>query len=116
MDNNQKELEGHFKSNESMLKPWVEHGDNSETDLTVDLHFYASKKQHMENLCRELEVDDLTYRVKQTKTLLFLKGWEIETSIAQKWTLPLLQAKTGRMFLMSKQTGASLEGCGALLP
>jgi hypothetical protein len=116
MENNQKELEGHFKRNENMWKLWVEHGVNSETELTVDFHFYASKKQDMENLCRELEADDLTYKVKQTKTLLFLKGWEIETSIVQKWTLSLLQAKTGRMFLMSLQTGASLEGCGALLP
>ena len=116
MENNEKELNGHFKRNESMWKIWEEHGISSDTEFTVNFHFYASKKNNMENLSKELEADNLKYRVNETKTFFFFKGWEIEADIIQRWTLPLLQAKTCRMLLMSKQTGVSLEGCGALMP
>jgi hypothetical protein len=40
----------------------------------------------------------------------------LEANIKQKWTLPILQAKMGRLFLMAQQVGVSLEGCGAIMP
>lgn len=116
MENNNKELQGHFSRNESMWKIWEEHGINSETDFIVNFHFYSANKRNMESLCSELKSDEIEFKVKETKTLLFLKGWEITADIQKKWTLPELQGKTGNLFIMSKQTGVSLEGCGALMP
>ena len=66
-------------------------------------------------LCQELESDEIIFRVKETRTLIFLKGWTIEADINQKWSLPLLHANMGRLLLMARQTGVSLEGCGAFM-
>jgi hypothetical protein len=115
MDND-KELQAHFDRNEKMWTIWQEYGVDSETDLTINFHFYATKKKNMEFLCGELESDNIEFDIKETKTLIFLKGWEITANIKKKWTLPELQGKTGNLFIMSKQTGVSLEGCGALMP
>jgi hypothetical protein len=113
---NSTELEGHFRRNESMWKIWQEHGVNPETELTINFHFYSAKKENMELLCDELKFDNIDFEVTQTRTFIFLKGWEITANIQKKWTLPELQGKTGNLFIMSKQTGVSLEGCGALMP
>jgi hypothetical protein len=116
MGNNNSELEGHFSRNEIMWKIWEERGVDSETELIVNFHFYAGKKKNMELLCVELEKDHIDFKVRETRTLIFLRGWEITADIKNKWTLPELQGKTGNLFIMSKQTGVSLEGCGALMP
>jgi hypothetical protein len=116
METNKERLEAHFKRNEFMWNLWVKNGVTADTELTVNFQFYASNKKNMENLTLKLENDGLKYNVRQTKTMLFLKGWEIDTQVKQKWTLGLLQAKTNRMFLMAVQVGVSLDGCGALLP
>ncbi|MBS7230201.1 ribonuclease E inhibitor RraB [Flavobacterium psychroterrae] len=110
------ELLQHFDRNEKMWEIWEQKGVNSETELTVNFHFYAVKKDRMQLLTQELESDEIVFRVKETRTLLFFKGWQIEADIKQKWDLILLQAKMGRMFLMAEQTGVSLEGCGAVMP
>ena len=115
MDNNKIEMQGHLDRNEKVWKLWGEYGVNPNTELTVNFHFYASKKQNMDLLCKELSDADIIYRVRQTRTLIFLKGWKIEADITKKWTLPELQGKTGYMFVLSKQVGVSLEGGGALI-
>lgn len=116
MTDKNSELQKHFDRNEKMWQIWEESGVTSETELTVNFHFYAGKKIAMQSIRQELEADDLVFRMKETRTLLFLKGWEIEVDIKQKWSLPLLQAKTGSMYMMAAQTGTSLEGCGAFMP
>lgn len=116
MEDNKKDLQAHFDRNEKMWVLWEQRGVTSETELTVNFHFYATKKNNMLFLCRELEDDEMPFRVKETRTFIFLKGWEIEADIKQKWDLTLLQAKMGRLFLMALQTGTSLEGCGAFMP
>lgn len=114
--NNSSELQAHFDRNEKMWAIWQERGVNSETELTVNFHFYAAKKKNMELLCAELKSDNIEFRVEETRTLVFLKGWKITADIKRKWTLPELQGKTGNLFILSKQTGVSLEGCGAFMP
>jgi len=116
MNSNTKELQDHLNRNEKMWAIWKQYGVDSETELTINFHFYATKKENMELLCGELESENIQYDVKETKTLFFLKGWEINANIKKKWTLPELQGKTGNLFIMSKQTEVSLEGCGALMP
>ncbi|OXA96090.1 ribonuclease E inhibitor RraB [Flavobacterium hercynium] len=113
MDN---ELQEHLERNEQMWKIWEERGVNSETELTVNFHFYAAKKDRMQLLVDELKAEEMVFRVKETRTLLFFKGWQIETDITQKWSLPLLQAKMGWMLVLARQTDVSLEGCGAVMP
>jgi len=95
---------------------WENYGFKPNTELTVNFHFYATKKHNMELLCNELKGDNIPFRVNETKTLFFFKGWEIEADVTKKWTLAELQGKTGNMFVMSIQTGVSLEGCGAFIP
>lgn len=114
--NNSSELQAHFDRNKKMWEIWQERGVNSETELTVNFHFYATKKKNMELLCAELKSDNIEFRVEETRTFIFLKGWKITADIKKKWTLPELQGKTGNLFIMSKQTGVSLEGCGAFMP
>lgn len=113
---NKSELNAHFRRNENMWQIWEQNGIDSKTEFIVNFHFYSPKKENMEFLCEELSNDDIPNRVKETRTLIFLKGWKIEADISKKWTLPELQAKTGGMFVLSQQTGVSLEGCGALMP
>lgn len=116
MENNNSEMQGHMTRNESMWNIWKEHGVNSETELTVNFHFYSASKQKMELLCEVLQSENIVFDVKVTRTLIFLKGWEISADITKKWTLPELQAQTGNFYIMSKQVGVSLEGCGAKMP
>ena len=115
MANNQVEMQGHLDRNEKVWEIWEQHGVNPSTKLTVNFHFYASNKQNMDLLCKELADADIIYRVTQTRTLIFLKGWKIEADITQTWTLAELQGKTGYMFVLSKQVGVTLEGLGALI-
>ena len=116
MENNNKEMEAHFKRNAEMWKIWEQNGINSETELNVNFHFYSSKKNNMELLCKELKEDNIEFNVKETRTLIFLKGWQITADIKKKWSLPELQGKMGNLFILSKQVGVSLEGCGAFMP
>ena len=113
---NKSEINAHFKRNERLWEIWEENGINSETELTVNFHFYSPKKENMEFLCKVLSEEKIPYRVEKTRTLIFLKGWKIEADFKKKWTLPELQGKTGNMFILAQQTGVSLEGCGALMP
>ena len=110
------ELEAHFKRNEHMWQIWKEKGVNSETELTVNFHFYSARKENTELLCSVLLDEDIPHRIEKTRTLIFLKGWKIEADIKKKWTLDELQGKTGNMFILAQQLGVSLEGCGALMP
>ena len=116
MENNSSELQGHFNRNESMWKIWQEYITDPEAEFTVNFVFYSSKKKNMELLCNQLKSDSIDFKVRETKMLFFLRGWEITADIKKKWTLVELQGKTGNLFIMSKQTGVSLEGCGALMP
>ena len=113
---NQKELEKHFERNEKMWKIWEQRGVNSETNLRVFFHFYATNKEDLNSLCQELEEYNIVYKKKEVRTFIFFKGWKVDAEITQKWSLPLLQGKMGRFFLMAQQTGVSLEGCGAIMP
>lgn len=113
---NNPELNAHIKRNEKMWQIWEQNGIASETEFKVNFHFYASKKENMELLCKGLLKRNITNSVKETRTLIFLKGWKIEADISKKWTLAELQINTRRMFLLSQQTGVSLEGCAALMP
>ena len=116
MEENNSEMQGHLDRNESMWKIWEEHGVNSETELTVNFHFYSANKQKTELLCEILKSENIKFEVKQTRTLIFLKGWEITADITKKWNLPELQGKTGNLYILSKQVGVSLDGCGAKMP
>lgn len=116
MADNNNELQEHFDRNEKMWKIWEENGVTSETELTINFHFYATKKIAMHSMQQELEAEGFIFRIKETRTLLFFKGWEIEVDIKQKWSLPLLQAKMGSMYMLAAQTGTSLDGCGAFMP
>jgi len=109
-------LNAHFKRNENMWEIWKKRGINSETEFIVNFHFYSSRKENTDLLCNTLLEEKIPYRIKKTRTMIFLKGWEIEIDIKKKWTLPELQGKTGNMFILAEQTGVSLEGCGALMP
>ncbi|MRI00034.1 hypothetical protein GH721_05735 [Kriegella sp. EG-1] len=114
--NNKSELNAHLKRNENMWQIWEENGVNSESELTVNFHFYSTRKANTELLCKVLSDENIPHRVEKTRTLFFLKGWKIEADIKRRWTLPELQGKTGNMFILAEQTGVSLEGCGALMP
>jgi len=113
---NKTELKAHFERNERMWKVWEERGVGSETELTVNYHFYSTRKENTDILCRILSDEEIPHRVEKTRTLIFFKGWRIEADIKKKWSLPELQGKTGNMFILAEQTGVSLEGCGALMP
>ncbi|WP_452227579.1 ribonuclease E inhibitor RraB [Lacinutrix sp. MEBiC02404] len=114
--NNQSELNAHFERNEKMWQIWEENGIDSETELVVNFHFYSTRKRNTELLCKILSDENTPYKIEKTRTLIFLKGWNIEVDIKKKWTLTELQGKTGNMFLLAEQTGVSLEGCGAFMP
>src|SRR6187402_2784425 len=116
MEKNKAEMQGHFDRNESMWEIWKKHGVNSETELTVNFHFYSANKQNMELLCEELKSENIKFEVKETRTLIFFKGYEISADITKKWTLPELQGKTANLYILSKQVGVSLDGCGAKMP
>lgn len=113
---NDPELKAHLNRNLAMWEEWKNHGITEKTKLTVLFHFYASKKGFMEALCSELEQRDVEFDVEKTRTMIFLKGWKINAKISKMWTLPELQEKTERMFLLAKQTETALEGCGAFMP
>ncbi|MEO0505366.1 MAG: ribonuclease E inhibitor RraB [Bacteroidota bacterium] len=114
MDNTS-ELNAHFKRNEDMWQVWKEKGVDSKTELTVNFHFYSTRKENTELLCKILSDENIPHRVEKTRTLIFLKGWKIEADIKKNWTLPELQGKTGNMFILAEQTGVLLEGCGAVM-
>ncbi len=114
--NNRSELNAHFERNEKMWQIWEESGINSETELVVNFHFYSTRKRNTELLCKILSEENIPHRTEKTRTLIFLKGWNIEADIKKKWTLAELQGKAGNMFLLAEQTGVSLEGCGAFMP
>ncbi|MCP4131798.1 MAG: hypothetical protein GY754_12535 [bacterium] len=116
MKNNKNEMHGHLNRNKEMWKDWEKHGVTPDIELTVNFHFYAASSELNERLCKILTEENIPFRVKKTRTLLFLKGWEIEADITQKWTFAELQGKAGNMFLLSKQTGVCFEGCGAFMP
>jgi len=116
MEKNSTEMQGHIDRNESMWNIWKEHGVNSETELTVNFHFYSANKQKMELLCEELKSENIKFEVKEARTLIFFKGYEITADITKKWSLPELQGKTGNLYILSKQVGVSLDGCGAKMP
>lgn len=116
MKKNNSEMQGHIDRNESMWKIWEEHGVTSETELTVNFHFYSANKLKTELLCEELKSENIKFEVKQTRTLIFLKGWEITADITKKWSLPELQGKTGNLYVLSKQVGVAFDGCGAIMP
>lgn len=113
---NSAELNAHFSRNEKMWESFKERGIKEETEFTILFHFYASRKENMLHLCQELTASDISFDKKETRTFIFLKGWKVDAKIKQSWSLPKLQGKTGNMFLLSQQTGVSLEGCGAFLP
>lgn len=113
---NKSELNAHLERNESMWQVWKENGIDSETELTVNFHFYSTRKENTERLCKTLSDYNIPYSIEKTRTLIFLKGWNIETDIKKKWTLEELQEKTKNMFIIAEKTGVSLEGCGAFMP
>jgi len=112
----EEELIAHLKRNEMMWQIWNENGLDSGTEFIVNFQFYSTKKKFTELLTHELSNNNIEHRISNTKTLLFLKGWNIEADIKSYWTLEELQEKTQKMFLMSQETGTSLEGCGAFIP
>lgn len=114
--NNNPELNEHLERNESMWHVQKENGIDSETELVVNFHFYSTRKENTELLCKALSDENIPYSIEKTRTLIFLKGWNIETDIKKKWTLVELQEKTKTMFLLAEQNGVSLEGCGAFMP
>jgi hypothetical protein len=116
MEKNNAEMQGHIDRNETMWEIWKEHGVTSETELTVNFHFYSANKQKMELLCEELKSENIKFEVKETRTLIFFKGYEITADITKKWSLPELQGKTENLYILSKQIGVSLDGCGAKMP
>ena len=71
---NQKELEKHFERNEKMWKIWEQRGVNSETNLRVFFHFYATNKEDLNSLCQELEEDNIVYQKKEVRTFIFFNG------------------------------------------
>ncbi|WP_440122202.1 hypothetical protein [Tenacibaculum sp. Ill] len=113
---NKHELNAHFERNEKMWQIWEENGIDSQTELVVNFHFYSTCKENTELLSKVLSDESIPHRIEKTRTLIFLKGWNIEADIKKKWTLTELQGKTGNMFILAKQTGVSLEGCGAFIP
>jgi hypothetical protein len=116
MNSNKDEMQGHLNRNEEMWKLWEKYGVTPDTELTVNFHFYASNNKSKKNLIKILTEENIPFRVNKTRTLIILKGWEIEVDFTKKWTLAELQGKTGNMFILSKQTGVSFEGCGAFIP
>ena len=114
--NNNAELKSHYESNEEMWKAWEQHGVTSETILTINFHFYTTKKEKIEKLCNVLNEKGIPNNIKLTRKMIFFKGWIINADITQKWTLLELHEKTKDMFIIGKQTGISLEGCGAFMP
>ncbi len=113
---NKKELAAHFERNEKMWHVWEERGIKTNEEFIVNFHFYSARKQNTELLCKELTDENLEYRVKTTRTLWIFRGWMIEVDIKKQWSLEALQGKTANMFMLSLQTGVSLEGCGAFMP
>ena len=115
MDNTS-ELNAQLKRNEKMWQIWEQNGIDYKTEFIVNFHFYTPKKENMELLCQKLANQNTPTSVKETRTLIFLKGWKIEAEILKKWTLDELQLKTKRIVFLAQQAGVSLEGCSALMP
>lgn len=113
---NSSELNTHLNRNEAMWKKWKERGITEDIQFNVIFHFYSARKQNMDTLGDELAKSEIPFKVNQTRTLIFLKGWKVDAEISKKWTPPELQGKTDNMFLLSKQTAVSLEGCGTFVP
>ncbi len=110
MKNNKNEMHGHLIRNKEMWKDWEKHGVTPDIELTVNFHFYAASSESNERLCKILTEENIPFRVKKTRTLLFLKGWEIEADITQKWTFAELQGKVKQeicLFCRSKLVYAS---------
>ncbi len=80
---NKAELNAHFKRNEEMWKIWEQNGITPETELTVNFHFYSTKKNRTEMICQLLKEEKIPFKVKQTKTMIFFKGWEINVDITK---------------------------------
>ena len=114
--NNNSELNAHLKRNENMWQIWVQNGIDPTTEFIVNFHFYTPKKENMELLCKKLTNQNTPFNVKQTRTLIFMKGWKIEAEILKKWALAELQLKTRAIVFLSQQAGVSFEGCSVLMP
>jgi hypothetical protein len=61
LNENKIAMQGHLDRNKKMWKLWEKYGINPDTELTVNFHFYAPKKQNMDLLCKELSDADIIY-------------------------------------------------------
>jgi hypothetical protein len=110
------ELAAHLQRNELMWDVWIQAGVTETTSLPVDFHFYATKQPAAESLRRGLEQMGMAVALKSTRTLLFLKGWELTATETARWTLRKLQARTRDVFELASSLDVSLEGIGAAMP
>ena len=108
MENNA-ELNAFFKRNEHMWQIWQQDGINSETEFIVNFQFYAPKEADMKLLCKKLTTRSIPNKIKETRTLIFIKGWKVEADISKKWTLAELQ-KENRGDVCSSATDESYLG------
>lgn len=116
MNDDTKELTGHLMRNAAMWQQWQKHGFKEDAKTTVNFHFLCKSKSSLDELLSQLDAVGLVYRVRQTRSFLIRKRWEIEADITQPWSFDDLQAKTAMMIGLAKKSRCSLEGCGAFIP
>jgi hypothetical protein len=110
------DLEGHLRRNALLWENWLSHGITEGMTFVVDFHFYATKEQIAQNLVTSLEAAGFIVEQTMTRTLIFLRGWEIEASEKSEWTLEYLNERTREFCRLADSSGFSFEGLGAEMP
>jgi hypothetical protein len=110
-------LEDELAKDKSLWRRWRVEGVTETTALAVDVFFYATNKYSAEQIADGLRKWGLSkVKIRSTRTLLVLRGWDISGVELGTWSLEKLQDRSRRYVRLAEIWSAAYEGCGAEMP
>jgi hypothetical protein len=111
------ELDEELAKDEALWRAWQRDGVTENTNLAVDVFFYAVKKDRAEAVAEVLRGWNLSkVEINCRRTLLVFKGWLIRGVDEGTWSLEKLHDRTRRYVCLAETTKTSYDGCGAMMP
>jgi hypothetical protein len=109
-------LEDELAKDESLWRMWREEGVTEDTQLAVDVFFYATKKDFADQIADALRRWGLTkVEVRVTRTLWLLKGWLVTGVEEGTWSVEKLNDRSRRYVRLAEIWSSTYDGCGALI-
>ena len=111
----QRDILNHMNAAPLIWDEWLEVGFNPTKPLEIDFDFYSTNKKKATEFYNFLNEFCSKISMTERTTLLIFKGWDINASIENIWSLEDLKNIIAYIGVEALKFDTNLEGYGALI-